>query len=556
MNAYAELLRQRAAEHPDRDAIRMVGARKGGKAVWTSLTFAQLDAGSDAFARGFAAMGLRRGDRTLMLVKPSLEFYEIMWGLMKLGAVPVLLDPGMGMKNLLACIEQIRPVGVVAIPPVHAVRTFVRKPFRSVQHVVTVGSRWFWGGHTSKQVRELGEADGPFDVGEFGPADEAAIIFTSGSTGVPKGVQLTHGMFEAMVDMIREMFGFTPDDTTLEVFAPFVFFDVCLGVTAVVPDINLSKLAQADPTRLIEAIDEQQPNVAFASPIVWANVLRWCQERGKQLDSFDRALTAGAPISADMHRRFREVVQPGVQLFTPYGATESMTVAHIGTDEVLGETWERTAQGWGTCVGKPAPSMEVRIVGITEEPIAEWSDELGLAVGEIGEICVKGPAASPEYKDLPEANAASKIRDGQGFLHRMGDLGYLDEQGRLWFCGRKKHRLETTEGMVPAVPVEGVFNEHPAVFRSAVVGMGERGQELPVLIVELEEGKTWSDSLAAEILALAEPTRWKGIVRHAFHHQTFPTDARHNSKIRRGELKEWVESHYPDYLPAPKGAAA
>ena len=239
----------------------------------------------------------------------------------------------------------------------------------------------------------------------------------------------------------------------------------------------------------------------------------------------------------------------GVEFHTPYGATEAIPVSHISSGTVLNETAALTNQGMGTCVGTPAPGVEVRILSVTDADLPEWSDDL-LTDG-IGEIAVRAPQVSREYIDRPLANQASKIACEDGsFYHRMGDLGRLDDQGRLWFCGRVKHRLQTAAGMIAPVPVEGVFNAHPRVFRTALVGVGEPGQEVPVLCVELHTlaassppgpGTQVDETLNRDLLALAESTRWAGLVQHILIHPGFPTDARHNSKIRRGDLKPWAE---------------
>ncbi len=550
------MLRQRAQEHPDRVAIRFMKphAGPGHPEPRTDLTFAELCAAADRYARGFEAAGIRRNMRTLVLAKPSLDFYAFMFGLFELGAIPVLLDPGMGVKRMLGCIEQVKPQASIALPVIHAVGTFLRKPFADVKVKVTVGSRWFWGGTTLDAVYQAGASDEPWELPIFAPDDEAAIIFTSGSTGPPKGVSFGHGAFHEVTTNIGEMFGYGPNDTHMEAFASFVFFDACLGMTTVVPDANLTKLAGASPQAFIDAIREHACNVAFASPIVWAKLTRHCEATGEKLPTLDRAVTTGAPIHADMHRRFHALVNDGVPLYTPYGATECLTVSYFDSRSILADTWDLTAKGAGTCVGEPVPGADVYIVPVTEDPIPEWSDDLALPPGEIGEIVVGSGVASPEYKDRPKANAEAKIRQGDRLMHRMGDLGYLDEQGRLWFCGRKAHRIESPSGMIPAVPVENVCNEHSAVFRCALVGIGAEGQQRPALLVELEEGKEWSDAIEKELRALLEGTRWEGVVHEMEPYQGFPVDPRHNSKIRRGILKAWADKRFAKARPQIEGA--
>jgi acyl-CoA synthetase (AMP-forming)/AMP-acid ligase II len=553
----ASALRRHATERPDVAAIEFPSsAYRTDAPSWNRYTFAELDRESDAYARGFVSIGVKPGDRTLMLVKPSLDFYAVLFGLFKCGAVPVLLDPGMGIPKLLECIERNQPRVVVAMSLVHAVRTFVRKPFAAAEILVTAGSRWFWGGTTLSAIHT--PSDEPFELVMREASDDAAILFTSGSTGTAKGVASKQAMFAAQVEALRGMFDFEPGQRDMQAFAAFAIFDVCLGMTSVIPKMNLSKPATAQPADIVAAIEHGRCDVAFGSPIVWLNASRYCLEHGVRLDGLRTLLTVGAPIPAYLHRRFRGILPEGAQIFTPYGATEAMPISWIGTDAILGDdrqagTWDRTAAGHGTCVGRIVPGAEVAIIEVHDEAVERWSDDLALPADTVGEVVVKGDMVSPEYKNAEQANALSKIADGDGVRHRMGDLGYLDGDGRLWFCGRKSHRLQTAAGMVPAVPVEGVFNEHADVFRTALVGVGPRGAEVPVLCVELEPGKRWSRALEGEILALAEGTPHAGLVKRVLHHPGFPTDARHNSKIRRGDLTAWAE---PRCLDLAKGAAA
>jgi acyl-CoA synthetase (AMP-forming)/AMP-acid ligase II len=536
----AEYLREHAAERPDAPALRFPSAAyTTASPAWDTLSFAQLDAASDAYARGFEAHGIRRGDRTLLLVKPSLEFYAVAFALFKLGAVPVLVDPGMGLKKVLGCIERTQPRAMIALSLVHAVSTFVRAPFASCEVRITAGWRLWWGGPSLAQCKVPGET---VPLAELDALDDHAIVFTSGSTGPAKGVALKRGMFVAEVEALRQMLGFEPGMQDVQAFAAFALFDICLGMTAVIPAMDLSKPATAKPADIVAAIQHHAPEAAFGSPIVWQNTTRYCVANGITLPSLVTTMTVGAPIPAYLHHRFRTILAPGRQVYTPYGATEGLPVSWIGTDEILEDTWPKTARGAGTCVGQLAPFVSVRIIQITDAAVPAWSDDLELATGQVGEIIVSGPQISREYKDAPEANRRSKIRDGEVQWHRMGDLGYLDEQGRLWFCGRKKHRLQTADGMVPAVPVEGVFNEHPDVFRTALVGVGPAGAERPVLCVELEPGKSWSSALEAALVKLAADTPHAGLVERFLHNPAFPTDARHNSKIRREDLKPWAEA--------------
>jgi acyl-CoA synthetase (AMP-forming)/AMP-acid ligase II len=237
------------------------------------------------------------------------------------------------------------------------------------------------------------------------------------------------------------------------------------------------------------------------------------------------------------------------QGFTPYGATEALPVANIGSREILGETRKLTEQGRGVCVGRPVAGVEVHVIPISDGPIPEWSDSLRLPAGEVGEFVVRGPVVTRRYYNRPEATALAKIRDPRtgDVLHRMGDVGYLDDRGRLWFCGRKSHRVVTPHGTLYTDMVEPIFNTVPGVLRTALVGVTRSGVTHPVLCVELSEGEEtfgrgqhwgwYAESLAERAWDFPHT---RSVETFLWHHGRFPVDVRHNSKIFREKLAVWA----------------
>lgn len=534
---FAMTLTDRARAHPGKTALIEPDARRAsGGARWRSISFGDLDSLANRYAHGLARLGVSRGDRTLYLLRPSIHGYAVFYALLRLGAVPVLIDPRMGLQRLLACIEAVRPSVVLAVPLVHALRTFIRRPFAAARVLVTDGRRWFWGG---ARLSQCIADDAAFTFPPTAPGDECFLPFTSGATGPAKGVFYNHGMLRHQAVMMQAVCGWREEMRVVMCYAPFVPYALADGLTAILPDIDFSKPAAARSGRVIEAVTDHGAQCAFASPIVWMHVVRHCERTGIALPTLERAVTAGAPVPPGLHRRIRPFLHAKGRLYTPYGATEAMPVTTTHTGELAG-TWERSRRGYGTCVGKPIPGVDVWIVRVTDDSIPVWTDDLRVAPGAIGEIVVGGAVVSPAYPQRPDETARAKIRRDGRVLHRMGDLGRLDAEGRLWFCGRKSHRIETCQGMLPTVPIENIFNEHPAVFRTAVVGVGAPGGATPVGCVEMEEGETFSPRLEGELRALAEGTCFEGVVTRFLPHRGFPVDARHNSKIRRDELAVWA----------------
>jgi len=400
---------------------------------------------------------------------------------------------------------------------------------------------------TCQQLRDRGEqvlasAGTAWRWPETRRTDPAAIIFTSGSTGPPKGVVYEHGMFLAQVDLLREFYGLEPGGADVPGFPLFGLFNAALGVTTVIPDMDASRPARVDPRRILEAMELNQATQGFGSPAIWNRVGTYCAERQITLPTLQRVFSAGAPVPERVLRQMSATLtRPGAAMHTPYGATEALPVASISAGEVLEETVTATRQGAGTCVGRLFPQMELRIIAISDEPLPGWSDVRELPPGEIGEIVVRGPVVTREYFAQPQATALAKIADGGTFWHRMGDVGYLDSHGRLWFCGRKSQRVETMDGPLFTDQIEPVFNTHPQVFRSALVGVGPRPRQRPVLVVELAEGARWSPALRQELLALgATVATTRGVQTILAYPGPLPVDVRHNTKLNREALAVWA----------------
>ena len=379
------------------DAVAVVeplGYDAQGKRRYRHVTFRQLDDDSDRIARGLHAIGATPGTRLALLVPQGIDFISLAFASFKAGTVAILIDPGMGRRNLIGCLAEAEPDGFIAIPIVQAVRRLLRRRFPKARFNVTVGRRWFWDGVTLEQLRAIrGQGSGVRDqgseksgqsavgsgqsavgsrqwavgsgqsaVGSVPPSpfplppstnpqslipnlsadDPAAIIFTTGSTGPPKGVLYTHGNFDAQVDQIRDFYDIRPGEVDLPCFPLFGLFNCAMGVTAVIPDMDPSRPAQVDPLKIIEAAADWQATQAFGSPAIWDRVSRYCEQHGTRLPTIRRVLSAGAPIPADVLRRTKACIHADGEVHTPYGATESLPVASNSASEVLGETAAQT----------------------------------------------------------------------------------------------------------------------------------------------------------------------------------------------------------------------
>ncbi len=533
-------LKDMARRHPyKRAVVYPAGWDENDRVAYTHLTFEQLDRESDCLAHGLIRAGIGRGTRTILMVSPGLEFFALTFALFKAGAVPVIVDPGMGAKRMADCLKQTLPQAFIGVPKSHLLKFMSKSSFKTVKVWITVGKRWFWGGYTLDHIYMSPWE--PFPVEETFEDEMAAILFTSGSTGPPKGVVYTHGNFDAQVRYIKSHFEIGDDEIDLPTFPLFALFDSALGMTCVIPDMDPTRPAQVNPEKIMEAIEDQGVTNIFASPALLRRVGKYGESESIILPSVRRVISAGAPVTPANIERFSKMLKKGSVIHTPYGATEAMPVLSITSDEILEQTRQFSEQGYGMCVGRPVGNIKVRIIRITDDSIEKWSDDLVVGKGEIGEITVKGDVVTKEYFEHQEANALSKIIDKDGIWHRMGDLGWEDNRGRIWFCGRKSHRVITENGSLFTIPCESVFNRHPEVFRSALVGVGKPPRQKPVICIELKNTKgTDKEKIKQELLNMAAKSPMTEEIKTILFHDGFPVDVRHNSKIFREKLAEWA----------------
>ncbi len=536
-----QLLTRAAANWPDHPAI----AEPDGRG-WKHITYGQMERDTNRLANGFLASGIRPGQRVAMLVPPGIDFVSIVFALLKTGAVIILVDPGIGRDNLVRCLSESKPVSIVGIPKAHIARMIFRKQFPLARNNFVIG-KW-WPGCTSVNKFRTTASD-QFEYRTEGHDNEAAIIFTSGSTGPPKGVAYNHGNFINQAIEIRDYFEIQPGGADVSGFPLFALFNSAMGKTTVFPKMDFTRPADISPELFLAAAEHWQADQAFGSPALWNTVSRWCEKNNKTLPTIKRALSAGAPVPSHVLQRVRKVIGEGGEMYTPYGATEALPVACNSASTVLGETGKATDQGKGVCVGGRFSKIEWRLIGITDEPIANLDQASDVQDGEIGELIVSGPVVTRQYVTRTDANALAKIEDGDKFWHRMGDVGYFDNRKRFWFCGRKSQRVCIGNETLFTVPCESIANTHPAIYRSALVGMGSGNKRVPAIAVEpwpehwpaTEERR---QRLVAEVegLLLKHETTQK--ITRVMLMKQLPVDIRHNSKIFREKVAVAAAEHF------------
>jgi olefin beta-lactone synthetase len=507
----------------------------------TFYSFREFEERSNKIANRFMKLGIRPGMRTLLFVKPCLDFSVITFALFKVGAIPVLIDPGMGIPNLLNSVKQVRPEALVSVGMVHWLRRLRPHFFKDIKVNVSLGRV---GGATHYLYDDLDSESNDFTPHEVSLHDNAAILFTSGGTGIPKGVLYTHGILNAQTDALREMFSLNESKIDLPGFPLFALFTLAMGMTSVIPEMDPTKPAHCDPKRIVRNILDHNITFVAGSPAIWERVGTYCLQNNIELPSVQQVVMFGAPVRAEIHQMFKKILKDG-DTFTPYGATECLPVSLISGTEILKVHLPKMLRGFGTCIGKAVPGLEIKIIKATDIPEAFLNEQLP---GEIGEIAVQGLQVTPGYFEMSEETQKAKIVQDGKLWHRMGDVGWLDDDSNLWFLGRKGHRVDTDRMTYYSIQMEAIFNQHPKIKRTALVKLIQNGKVLPGLVIERADKETrMTEDFMKELLLLKDSEDFTRDIARFFLHPGFPVDVRHNIKIDRTKLSHWAQEQITQF---------
>ena len=515
--------------------------KRGNRLRYGSASYSTLNELSDDYARGLIEYGIGRGIRSALMLTPGLDFFAMFFALFKAGAVPVLIDPGIGIKPLKTCLQEARPEAFIGVTKAQIARRVLG--WAPGVKLVTAGPKLAWGGLDTRQLRKLGQKSSGPVLADTKPDEMAALLFTSGSTGIPKGVVYRHRHFISQVEMLQSTFDIRPGEVDLPTFPPFALFDPAMGMTTIVPFMDPTRPAKADPDLLVQTINRFDVTNIFGSPALLNVLGRHTESKNIQLPSVRRMISAGAAMPVATIRRLQKALPVDAEVYTPYGATECLPVASVSGTELNDEVEQRTTAGEGTCVGRPVTPNRVTIIPVTDNIVESFADTVELPVGITGEIVVNGPTSTDSYWQREEQTRLAKITDSDGRIwHRMGDAGYFDTEGRLWYCGRKSQRVVNQHGTMFADQIEAVFNVHPEVARTALVGVGTAGRQTPVLCVEpLEKpGSHRRERIRVDLLQLGCNNTATKTIKQILFHKSFPVDIRHNAKIGREKLAAWA----------------
>ena len=531
----ADIALEVARTDPDRVAVITPRGRAGARR-YIRKTYRELSADVEAVAAGMRELGIAERTRTVFMAPPSYEGAVAGLALTRVGATTVWIDPSVGYLNVAERLRRLSIEAFVGIPLAHVARTFFGWGPRLLAKSIVVGAR-MPGATSLASLR--GRVPNDPKRPSVSPTDPAAIMYTTGSTGPAKPTLYEHRNLCGIFRVAHRTWRFSPDSVPVDmpVFPAFFSIGLSAGGTIVIPPIDYVRQgpADVDPRALLEVIRDCEVQTLFASPVILENLARLGRDEGVTAPSLRTVVGGGAPLYGDVIGPLRAMISGEVH--ADYGATEALPATEMTGAEAMTETYAATARGAGLCVGHPFDGVEVRAIAFGDGPIATLRDARILPTGEIGELIVRGPHISPAYADDPDSTRKNKIHDPDGTIwHRLGDAGYLDAQGRVWCCGRAGHRVTTASGVLYPLMCEPIFDAHPRVRRSGLVGVGD----LAVICIELAGSATDHDALRAELLALAAAHATTRSIRHLLFHKQLPVDPRHNSKIERPALAKWA----------------
>ncbi len=493
------------------------------------------------YERGMHELGLRPGDKVILLVPAGIEFLALSFAVMGRGAIPVFIDPGMGLENLLACIEDISPQAFIGSIKAQLLRMRYKKLFAGLKFHIIAHEWVFFGGPNLSFLKKFSSRS----LESAGSSGISLVAFTSGATGKPKGVIYTDEMVAEQLRIFREDFGLKAGNKDLPLLPIFSLFNLANGICSVFPPMDAAKPLSLEPEKIIKIIYDLDVQYSFGSPTLWNKIAEYCVRSRSKLSPLKKILMAGAPVSKEVLTKVLGFLENG-EIYTPYGATEALPVTFVSSKEILNNQDKQAKTGeQGTFVGKPVTGMQVRIIEAVNIPIPSIDQIKELDTFEIGEIIIKGKNVSTQYWDLPDATMKSKIKDDNSTWHRMGDMGYLDSDGNIYFCGRKAHLVKLEDKIYYSVPIENIYNCHQKVKRSALVSLNE-GKEVGIVIEPQPE--YWPESsqekenFKKELLDIASANALTKDIKKLYFHRSFPVDARHNAKIFRDKLGKWASN--------------
>lgn len=510
------------------------------------INFGQLRIEVDHLAAGMQSFGITPGTRVAVMITPGIDLARVVYACWRLGATLVLVDSGLGRQGMQDALKGARPEFLIGIDKALLAAKLLGWPGRriSIAPRSAVLNKFLAIATDIESLTQLGEnqplPEWPVE------ASKAAIAFTSGSTGPSKGVVYRHGQIQAQRDQLASLYGITSKDSLVAAFAPFALYGPTLGISSVVPDMDVTKPASLTAEALANAVQAIDATLVFASPAALVNVVATRHALGTDAraacSKVRLALSAGAPVRARLLEDAGTLFV-NASMHTPYGMTELLPLADINLQQLRDIEIERSQNEnlmlgpeAGVCVGSPVPNTRVLIdpLDLRGDTTGEYTEEPGV----LGEIVVSAAHQRDGYDRLWHTQHCASIPQG---FHRTGDIGQLDVQGRLWVGGRLLHVVVTTQGVLAPVAYEQHLEAVEHIAMAAVVGVGPVGLQLVVAVIQMDNANHAPGAASLELTDTIRASVPSTVdIAAVLVARQLPVDKRHNSKVDRTAVAQWA----------------
>ncbi|MDN4644008.1 alpha/beta fold hydrolase [Arthrobacter sp. PsM3] len=517
-----------------------------------SLSWQELERSIAALAAGLQEAGVRHGSRVSLMVPPGVDLTVVLYACLRLGAVVVVADAGLGTRGLSRAVKGATPDFLIGIDKALAAASVLGWPGRRISvRELPAARRRLLAVETSLAVLAnrgelLSGQTPPLPVPD--PHAPAAVLFTSGSTGPAKGVLYTHRQLAAMRDTLAATLGIRPGARLVAGFAPFALLGPALGAVSVTPAMDVTAPGTLTARALADAAAAIDATVVFASPAALRNVLATqggLRRAGHEaLGRVELLLSAGAPVPESLLAQVQRLL-PLASLHTPYGMTEVLPATDISLEQIRAAGADAAAgtvagAGNGVCVGRPVHGTRVAVIPLAADGTAPGNDPVS-EPGVTGEILVSAPHMKEAYDRLWLTQRESVRTAG---WHRTGDVGHFDAAGRLWVEGRLAHVVTAPGAVITPVGAEQAIERLAGIGLAAVVGVGPPGTQAVVAIVDTVPPARRAGPAAPQLAGrVRETARQAGVsVSAVLVVPSQPTDIRHNAKIDRTRLARWASA--------------
>lgn len=488
-------------------------------------TFGELLKASQEGAVFLSSLQIKKGDFVLVFVPMSIELYEVLFSIWRLGAIAMFIDPSVGKETIQKCCQRIQAKAFIGGFAGQIFRLMI-PALKSIPISINMGSFLFankWS--AKKKLSSLPGNDSP----KIELTDPALITFTSGSTGLPKVAVRTHEFLISQYEVLKDTLHLVPKETNLATLPIFALVNLAAGVTTLIPDANLRKPGHINPNPVFKQIQKLKPTTAVGSPAFFERLLT--SSDCHQLQNLTHLYTGGAPVYPSLLKRLQKVM-PKSNVVAVYGSTESEPIAEFIFSQIGNDIIEDMQKGKGLFAGRVVEKIECKILNFFKYKIkpvctANELEAICSQTNEPGEIVVSGKHVLSGYLN-GEGDEENKIKVNGQVWHRTGDVGKFDEKGQLWLLGRCSAVVNDDKGVLFPFAVEVAIKESFAVKNVALCAF--EGKRLLIVENSNEIEKNIAFQKMKDSFSINQ------II-----HMEIPLDKRHNAKIDYGELNKLIK---------------